>query len=208
MCQQAGGAPAWALADDVFAQRYEPGTSHTEGAWQLLPQLTLQLDAGTARQAQKQDSAATGVRVDAAAPAPTSAAAAAAPQQDPWLLAAAAYAAEAGAGWQGGGRGARARMLFQYKPYSKQEPLDLSEAEVAAVVEAVFGRVGALGPPAFQVWAAQLAGKLLFVCATDVVQELAGRKLAGIAADTRACRSSAKLHLPPSWSRCPPPPCH
>lgn len=153
---RAGGAPAWALADDVFAQRYEPGTSHTEGAWQLLPQLTLQLDAGAARQAQKQDSAATGVRVDAAAPAPTSAAAAAAPQQDPWLLAAAAYAAEAGAGWQGGGRGARARMLFQYKPYSKQEPLDLSEAEVAAVVEAVFGRVGALGPPAFQEDAAAL----------------------------------------------------
>ncbi|KAL4440437.1 hypothetical protein ABPG75_003438 [Micractinium tetrahymenae] len=153
---QGGSAPAWALADDVFAQRYEPGTSHTEGAWQPLPQLTLQLDAGAARQARGAGNAA--MAAGAAAPPPASAptATAAAPQQDPWLLAAAAYAAESGAGWQGGGRGARARMLFQYKPYSKQEPLNMSEAEVAAVVEAVFGRMGAPGPSAFLEEAAAL----------------------------------------------------
>lgn len=129
----------------MFAERYQAGTSHTEGAWQPLPQLTLQLDAGAGEPAHRAGNAA------AAGPAPTCTAAAAAPQQDPWLLAAAAHAAEAGAGWQGGARGARARMLFQYKPYSKQEPLDLSEPEVAAVVEAVFGRMGAPGPSAFQV---------------------------------------------------------
>lgn len=143
----------------MFAERYESGTSHTEGAWQPLPQPTLQLDAGGALQAHRAGNAAAPARAASAQPAPATGGAAAIPQQDPWLLAAAAYAAEAGAGWQGGGRGARAHMLFQYKPYSKQEPLNLSEAEVAAVVEAVFGRFGAPGPSAFQVSSAQQIGQ-------------------------------------------------
>ena len=39
----------------------------------------------------------------------------------------------------------RPRLLFQYKPYCQQEPLNLSEAEVAAVIEAVFGPVEGQG---------------------------------------------------------------
>jgi hypothetical protein len=41
-------------------------------------------------------------------------------------------------------------MLFQYKPYSQQEPLSVGEEEVAAVVEAVFGQMGG-GASAFTV---------------------------------------------------------
>ncbi|PSC72009.1 hypothetical protein C2E20_4726 [Micractinium conductrix] len=143
---QAAAAPGWALADDVFAQRNEAGVSHTEGAWQPLPRLALQLEGAGAQRR--------GGTAAAAAPAWRSASAAP-PQQEPWLLAAGAYAADGGAGWAaaaaaGGVRATRARMLFQYKPYSQQEPLALSDEEVAAVVEAAFGRWGSTTPSLFK----------------------------------------------------------
>lgn len=41
----------------------------------------------------------------------------------------------------------RPRLLFQYKPYCQQDPLNLAEAEVAAVIDAVFGPMeGGAGP--------------------------------------------------------------
>ncbi|PRW39232.1 hypothetical protein C2E21_7090 [Chlorella sorokiniana] len=140
-----GSAASWSIADDVFQARYQAGGSHIEGAWQPLPQLSLQLDAaapsgcaagGRSRTRQQQRR-------------PTASAAAALPAEEPWLLAAAAYASEGGAWTAGRTATTRARMLFQYKPYSQQEPLVASEAEVAAVVEAVFGRWGN-GPSAFE----------------------------------------------------------
>lgn len=167
-------APGWALADDIFQQRYRAGTSHTEGAWQPLPQLSLQLDSAAApnsanelpqRQQQQQRSG-------------SSSAAAAPPQQEPWLLAAGAYAAEASGGWAAGGKPSRARMLFQYKPYSQQEPLALGDAEVAAVVEAVFGRLGSAAPSAFQdlsssLWDSVSAGALFGLSSAATTGEVA-----------------------------------
>lgn len=136
----------------MFQARYQAGDSHIEGAWQPLPQLSLQLDAPPAAAAgggagpghsTQQQAAARQCRAGSAA------AAAALPADEPWLLAAAAYAAEGGTLAVGRTATTRARMLFQYKPYSQQEPLAASEAEVAAVVEAVFGRFGP-GPSAFE----------------------------------------------------------
>ena len=39
----------------------------------------------------------------------------------------------------------RPRLLFQHRPYSEQERLDLSDAEIAAIVEAVLGVVDGPG---------------------------------------------------------------
>ena len=143
-----GSTAAWSIADDVFQARYQAGGSHTEGAWQPLPQLSLQLEAPPAAGGGGgAGSAAGGARQRRGGSA---AAAAALPADEPWLLAAAAYAAEGGALAVGRTATTRARMLFQYKPYSQQEPLAASEAEVAAVVDAVFGRLGP-GPSAFEV---------------------------------------------------------
>lgn len=138
----------------MFQARYQAGGSHIEGAWQPLPQLSLQLDA------EAPGGSASGRRPRARQQAqrrPATSAAAALPAEEPWLLAAAAYASEGG-GWAAGRTATtRARMLFQYKPYSQQEPLGASEAEVAAAVEAVFGRWGS-GPSAFEVGAAGCGG--------------------------------------------------
>lgn len=112
--------------------------SHTEGAWQPLPQVSLLLEPPTLSSSAAAHQAP-----------PRRSTVAAPPQHEPWLLAAGAYAREAG-GWAAATKSIRARALFQYKPYSQQEPLDASEAEVAAVVEAVFGRQDG-GPSAFQV---------------------------------------------------------
>ena len=39
----------------------------------------------------------------------------------------------------------RPRLLFQHRPYSEQDRLDLSDAEIAAIVEAVLGVVDGPG---------------------------------------------------------------
>lgn len=148
--QENGSAAAWSIADDVFQARYQAGGSHTEGAWQPLPQLSLQLEA--AAPSGGAEGGRAHARQQQAQRRPASSAAAALPAEEPWLLAAAAYASEGGAWTAGRTATTRARMLFQYKPYSQQEPLGASEAEVAAVVEAVFGRAGP-GPSAFEVGA-------------------------------------------------------
>ncbi len=149
-----GSTAAWSIADDVFQARYQAGGSHIEGAWQPLPQLSLQLDAATAA-GSTASSRQRARQAQRAQRRPTSSAAAALPAEEPWLLAASAYASDGG-GWTAGRTATtRARMLFQYKPYSQQEPLGASEAEVATIVEAVFGRWGS-GPSAFEVSAAHV----------------------------------------------------
>ena len=130
------GAPSWALVDDVFGARYLAGVTHTAGAWAPLPRASLQLEPSGA-------AAAAG-----AAASPMAATLRSVPETEPWLLAAGALA-EAG-GWAAAARSSRARLLFQYRPYCQQERLEVGSAEVAAVVEAVFGRAGGPGPSAFQ----------------------------------------------------------
>ena len=50
----------------------------------------------------------------------------------------------------------RPRLLFQYLPYSQQEPLQMSQLDIAALVEAVCGAAGASG-----VWGVSAAGHCL-----------------------------------------------
>ena len=50
----------------------------------------------------------------------------------------------------------RPRLLFQYLPYSQQEPLQMSQLDIAALVEAVCGAAGASG-----VWGVSAAGDCL-----------------------------------------------
>ncbi|KAL4856367.1 hypothetical protein ACK3TF_003171 [Chlorella vulgaris] len=151
----------WGISSDVFQQRYQAGVNHTLGAWQSLPRVTLQLDAAAKPAASSGSSARQRSRHAALATAAQQqrapSRAAAPPQLEPWLLAAGTYA-EVGA-WQQAGRSSRARMLFQYKPYSQQEPLSVGEEEVAAVVEAVFGQMGG-GASAFTDAADSLWGSL------------------------------------------------
>lgn len=139
--------PAWSLADDVFQERFQAALSHTEGEWQPIRGMMLQLPP-------------TPGPVAAAALRPGgSAGPASAWPPEPWqsaVVGAEAYAhhhlEEAG---RPGAKASRAQLLFQYKPYSQQEKLAMGEAEVSAVVEAVFGKMGA-GPAAFKEEAASL----------------------------------------------------
>jgi hypothetical protein len=167
--EEASSSSSLSIAEDVFEQRYQAGVSLAHGTWHALPRLALQLEpaaaAGAAASTSGRSSTTSSSRAGppprtrsrlAAAPRPASAAAAL-PQHEPWLLAAGEYASAAANGWQqqqqpaaAAGRASRARMLFQYKPYSQQEPLSLRDADVAAVLEAVFGRASG-GPSAFQV---------------------------------------------------------
>eukprot|EP00887_Chlorella_sp_A99_P002375 scaffold10.g2375.t1 len=156
--QSGGGAagaldrPAWSLADDVLQERFQAALSHTEGAWQPITGLTLSLEpAAVLPAATLQPPAAAGAGGEGGAGA-----AGAAGWQDPWQAALlGVYAQHAEGAGRTGGRAPRPRLLFQYKPYSLQEPLVLSEAEVSAVVEAVFGKMGA-GPAAFREESASL----------------------------------------------------
>ncbi|GAB4814014.1 hypothetical protein N2152v2_001060 [Parachlorella kessleri] len=168
---------AWALAEDVFEERYQPALAHTDGSWQPITQLALTLDSSAAAGSPVSrqlafmlgTSAAPGSRLwgvasmdaaqqgqqlrprplPAATPGgrPVSAAAALLLQQhDPWQGALGGVDAARPAG-----RSDRPRLLFQYKPYCQQEPLNLSETEVAAVLEAVFGPMeGSGSPPVLQ----------------------------------------------------------
>lgn len=153
--ESASSSGGWGIAADVFHQRYQAGVSHTAGAWQPLPHVSLALDpaaaaaAGSGSGTFPRSHPATLARPAGSAAPPRPPITAAPPQLEPWLLAAGAYG-EAASWQQPTARSTRARMLFQYKPYSQQEPLGLEEGEVAAVVEAVFGKMGG-GPAAFQV---------------------------------------------------------
>ena len=53
-------------------------------------------------------------------------------------------------------RPCRPRLLFQYLPYSQQEPLQMSQLDIAALVEVVCGAGGASG-----VWGVSAAGQCL-----------------------------------------------
>ena len=50
----------------------------------------------------------------------------------------------------------RPRLLFQYLPYSQQEPLQMSQLDIAALIEAVCGAAGASG-----VWGVSAVGQCL-----------------------------------------------
>lgn len=57
---------------------------------------------------------------------------------EPWLVQ--ALSGKEPGGVKAGASATRPRLLFQYKPYSQQGALNLSQTEVAAVLEAVFGK--------------------------------------------------------------------
>ena len=56
----------------------------------------------------------------------------------------------------------RPRLLFQYLPYSQQEPLQMSQLDIAALVEAVCGAAGASG-----VWGVSAASPCLLCGSHD-----------------------------------------
>lgn len=121
--------PDWAIADDVFWERYGTALRSTQDTWRSLPHLgamsgQLQPTCGANSLGDLPDDFLDG---------PSTAI-------EPWLL-----QMPAGVDSAVNGRTApstsRRRLLFQYKPYSQQDPLHLSEQDIASVLEAAFGKI-------------------------------------------------------------------
>lgn len=144
---EAGGPaaiPGWAIAEDVFWARYGVALSQFADSWRPLPHLRALSGQGEATAAPP------------LALPPDEFLGGATPCIEPWLLLPPGVGEAAGLGRPGAGSASHRRAaLFQYKPYLQQDPLHLSDQDVAAVLQVAFGKVplggsgggGAAPPP-------------------------------------------------------------
>jgi len=133
------GQPAWAVATDVFWERYG-STSTQDIAWTPLPYIRMLSGQSAASSPPPQPEALSSLS-SSSERFSRAATAGATGHVEPWLLH--AFGSGPGSGVSHAGLSSeRPRgLLFQYKPYSQQEALSLSASEVEGVVDAVFGRL-------------------------------------------------------------------
>jgi len=133
--------PSWAISDDIFWDRYGTALRGTEGSWRALPHLkALSGQFHALNSAAGAFSHSFPVSNEDMFDGPSSAI-------DPWLLqppptGGSPSLAAGGRAQQAAASGAaHRRLLFQYKPYCQQDVLNLSEQDVAAVLEVAFGKI-------------------------------------------------------------------